>query len=113
MNLIRIIVFKLAFLSNILTASAYAPRVWSVNVGTARTPMQVISTLIGSIAEGAVWFIGAIFMIGTLFVVMSFGKESTLQKGKDLMLYALIGLGVILGSYAIMRTFFYVIYIIR
>lgn len=85
-------------------------RTLTVNVGTSLSFGAIASNLIGflAVASGAICL--AVFMVGTLFVVISRGKEDQLQKGKDLMVGALIGLAVILGSYAIIRTFFYAIY---
>lgn len=51
-----------------------------------------------------------LFLIGAFLTVLSRGKQDTVQKGKDLMLWSLVGLAVVLGSYGIVRTAFFFLY---
>ena len=53
---------------------------------------------------------GILFLVGAYYVVASGGNETTVGKGKDLMIGSLIGLAVALSAYAIIRTVFYVIF---
>jgi hypothetical protein len=89
---------------------AQVARTFPVSIGTGATFNVIVGNFVKFLAMASLSVCGAVFMIGTLFVVISRGKEDQLQKGKDLMVGALIGLGVIGGSYGILRTFFYAIY---
>ena len=53
---------------------------------------------------------GILFLVGAYYVVASGGNETTVGKGKDLMIGSLIGLAVALSAYAVIRTVFYVIF---
>lgn len=52
----------------------------------------------------------AIFILGAAFMVFSAGNDTPLQKGKGMMTGSLIGLTVIVGSYAIFRTVVFFLY---
>lgn len=69
--------------------------------------------------ESIVWFLATsslalctlMFLIGAFLFVVSHGNESTIQRGKQLMVNAILGLMIILGAYAILRTVLYVLVI--
>ncbi len=48
----------------------------------------------------------AIFVYGGIHVLFSRGNQEQIQKGKTILVWAAIGIGVILGSYIILQVFF-------
>jgi hypothetical protein len=44
------------------------------------------------------------FTVGAFMIVLSGVKEDYKQKGKDLMVGAILSIAVVLGAYAILRT---------
>lgn len=52
----------------------------------------------------------AVFVAGALVWVLSPGKEDLRTKGKDLMIGALVGVGVVYGARGILNTVLYFIY---
>lgn len=89
---------------------AYTTVPLTVNIGTSATFSQVAANFVNFLAGIAVVVCGAVFLVGTLFVVLSRGKDDQVQKGKDLMLGSLIGLAVIIAAYAIVGTTFHFLY---
>lgn len=51
-----------------------------------------------------------LFLIGAFYMVTSTGSPDRLGKGQKLMLESLLGLAITLGAYAIIRTFYALIY---
>ena len=92
---------------------AYQPQSFPIIIGTPNlTPMLILGNVVNFLLGGGVFVCITAFMLGTFYMVFSRGKEDLLQKGKDLMIGAVVGLAVILGAYGIIRTFFYVLYTI-
>lgn len=89
---------------------AYTTVPLTVNIGTSASFSQVAANFVNFLAGIAVVVCGAVFLVGTLFVVLSRGKDDQVQKGKDLMLGSLIGLAVIVAAYAIVGTTFHFLY---
>ncbi len=50
------------------------------------------------------------FMIGSSFWIFSAGNESLVERGKDLMIYSLVGILIVVGSYVIVRLFQVILY---
>jgi len=65
---------------------------------------NVLTALIGVAGT----FCAVLFLIGAFLVVTA--KQTNVDKGKDLMIQSMIGLAVTLSAYAILRTFFSVLY---
>lgn len=78
--------------------------------GTQVAPLILLGRMAIFAAVSAAIICTGIFIVGAFFLTASRGKDDMVQKGKDLMTGALIGLAVVLGSYAILRTALYVIY---
>lgn len=91
------------------TAFAAAPRSLIVP-GIKATFAQIMAQIIGSLAQASVAVCTVLFVVGAFYWVFSRGEESHVKTGKDLMIGSLVGLAVILGSYAILRTVFYYLY---
>ena len=109
-NVLLLIVLPLVFLSEIPKAWAYTTRPFGILIGTNQLFEGMALNLIGFLLAAASFVCGTIFMVGTFFVVISGGGEKK-DAGKKMMIGALIGLAVILGAYAIMRTFFFILYL--
>jgi hypothetical protein len=50
------------------------------------------------------------FMIGSAFWIFSAGNESLVERGKDLMMYSLLGILITLGAYVIIKLFQVILY---
>ena len=95
------------------TVQAYNTAPFPIVIGTPNlTPQTVLQNVVTFLLRMGVFVCITVFMLGAFYMVFSRGKEDLLQKGKDLMIGAVIGLAVILGAYGIIRTFFYVLYVI-
>lgn len=70
---------------------------------------SIIGKIIGFLQGLIVAFCTAIFAIGALSYILGAGKEDMQQKGKTMMIGALIGLAVVVGAPAILRTFLSII----
>ena len=70
----------------------------------------VLGNIISALFVSAVFVCVAIFILGAGFMVFSAGNDTPLQKGKGMMTGSLIGLAIIVGSYAIFRTVVFFLY---
>lgn len=86
------------------------PRCLCVNIGTILDFQSIAVRIINFLAVTIVIVCSTIFILGAFHFVMSRGQDSLVQKGKELMTGSLIGLGVTLGAYAIVRTVYWVLY---
>lgn len=92
---------------------AYSTAPFTIVIGTPNlTPQTVLQNVVNFLLGMSGFVCITVFMLGAFYMVFSRGKEDLLQKGKDLMIGAVVGLAVILGAYGIIRTFFYVLYVI-
>lgn len=71
---------------------------------------QLMSNLINYLVLLMMFVAVILFLIGAFYLTLSHGKEDQVKKGRDLMKHSLMGLGVVVGSYAIVRTFLSVVY---
>lgn len=72
--------------------------------------LQVTANFIQSAFYASSFITVAIFLIGTALWVFSAGNDTLVQKGKGMMQYSLIGLALVVGSYAIWRTVVFIVY---
>ena len=79
-------------------------------LGANITYAQVISNITGFLAKTIVTVCIAMFLMGAFMLVISRGKQDQVDRGKNFMIGSLIGLGIVLGSYGILRTVLYIIY---
>ncbi|MBI3336823.1 hypothetical protein HYZ98_04655 [Candidatus Peregrinibacteria bacterium] len=90
---------------------AYQTQPFTIVIGTPNlTPLTVLGNVVNFLMKMGVYVCITVLMLGAFYMVFSRGKEDLLQKGKDLMIGAVVGLAVILGVYGIIRTFFFVLY---
>lgn len=74
--------------------------------GAAVTPAGIIGSIVNFLWGVIVAFCAVIFALGALFMILGAGKEDMLQKGKTMMIGGIVGLAVVIGGPAMLRTFF-------
>lgn len=72
------------------------------------TPGGILASIITFLWVVSTAFCSLVFVVGALFMIFGAGKEDMFQKGKTMMMGAIIGLAVVISSYAMLRTFFWV-----
>ena len=93
----------LAFAGEYVTQPLFVPGL--------RVPfLQVMGNLYQFMAVSAVGVCTLLFLIGAGLLTVSHGDQTKVDNGKKLMISALVGLAIILGSYGIMRTILYFTY---
>lgn len=71
-------------------------------------PSQIIARMLTFLWGTIVAFCTLIFAVGALFMIFGAGKEDMFQKGKTMMIGAIVGFAVVIGAPAMLRTFFWV-----
>lgn len=71
---------------------------------------QLTTNFIRAAFYSASFFAVSIFLVGAALWVFSAGNDTLIQKGKGMMQYSLIGLALVVGSYAIWRTIVFIVY---
>ncbi len=71
---------------------------------------QLVGNLTAFVAMSSVGFCTLLFLFGAVQVTVSHGDQTKVDNGKKMMISALIGLALILSSYAIVRTVIYFLY---
>lgn len=94
---------EFAFL-RILLAPATASAQLVVDIGTRLNIGQLLSNIVNFLAASIGFVTVAIFIFGALKLTASGAHEDWRQQGKDLMIGSLIGMALVLGAYAILRT---------
>jgi hypothetical protein len=102
----RTLVTLLALLAPV---SAHA-RTLGVNLGTSLSVEAILTNIINYMAGAIVFLASALFTVGAFYITFSRGEADAVTKGKNYMISAVIGMAVVLGSFAILRTVFYFIY---
>jgi hypothetical protein len=69
----------------------------------------VATAIVDFLAGGSFAINGAVFFIGALWMVGWAGKPEEASKGKDIMIDALKGMAITLGAYGILRTILYLL----
>lgn len=100
---------SIAALALFVPTSALA-RTLHVGVGTSYSVEVILTRIINYMAGAVVFCAAAMFAVGALYVTASRGDADTVKKGKGLIIGAIVGAAVVLGSFAILRTIFYYIY---
>ncbi len=81
-----------------------------VDLGASLTFPQIAANATRTLVAAIVLLCITLFLLGAFVMVLSRGKEDQLQKGKDLMIWSLVGMAVVIGSYAIIRTLYSVFF---
>jgi hypothetical protein len=109
----RSITLRLTAVSLLLSApwQVHAARTLGVNIGTALNVEQILTNIINYMA-GAIIFVAAVaFAVGAFYITFSRGEPDLVKRGKDMIIGSVIGMAVVLGSFAILRTVFFFIYV--
>lgn len=103
----RLIVCLAVLLTGCLPAAAAAAPLKvdvSGQLGVSNTILNVLDNIVTFLGQAIVFVSGAMFLTGAFLLILSGARESLKELGKNLMIGSLVGLGVVLGSYAIWRT---------
>lgn len=92
-----------------LTAAAQRPPI-NVNVDTGLSLQQVFENILAFMVALIPVYAVAAFMIGALMMVISRGKDEGIDKAKKLIIGSIVGMGVVLGCYAIVRTVYWFVF---
>lgn len=96
----------------VLAAAVDLPqRTVVLNTGIRISLTQAFSNFYGFLAITAVSICTLIFLLGAASLVISAGDQTKVDNGKKMMIGALVGLAIALGSYAILRTVLYFLYV--
>ncbi|NMB48639.1 hypothetical protein GYA13_04340 [Candidatus Kuenenbacteria bacterium] len=72
-----------------------------INMGSER---PAVTTVIGQILYGFLGFLGVISLLLTIYAgikwMLAEGNEETISESKKIILYAMVGLAIIMGAYA-------------
>ncbi|OGJ56260.1 hypothetical protein A3D88_04090 [Candidatus Peribacteria bacterium RIFCSPHIGHO2_02_FULL_52_16] len=86
-------------------------RTLTVDLGATISFPELVGNAVEAFALISILFTTVLFLVGAFMMVMSRGKEDQVSKGKDLMIQSLIGMAVVGGAYALIRTIFWLIYV--
>ncbi len=92
------------------TAYALQNRFVFLTTGVRIPFTQLVGNLTGFVAVSAVGVCTLLFLFGAVQVTVSHGDQTKVDNGKKMMISALIGLAIVLSSYAIVRTVLYFLY---
>jgi hypothetical protein len=90
--------------------AAHAQRQLGVGIGTALNVEQILTNIINYMAASIVFVASASFVVGAFFITFSRGDADQVNRGKSLLIGSLIGMAVVLGAFAILRTVMFFIY---
>ncbi len=107
-NLLRLLAAYAAFLPT--ATFALMQRSVVMTTGIRITVEQALANITGFLAFSIVGISIILFLTGSFMMVISHGQTDLLDKGKKTMKTALIGLSIVLGSYAILRTVLFLVY---
>jgi hypothetical protein len=84
-------------------ATAIAPRYLVVGTGSSITFWGVMTNIVAFLSQYILYISGAMFVAGALMITISGVKEDYRQTGKNLMIGSVLGMGVVMGGYALLR----------
>lgn len=93
---------------------ALETRTWTIRTAAgSNLPQLTADQFIGNLIFYLSYLIGfvttALFLVGALYVVIARGQPDKMEKGKKLMIESLIGMAIVLGAYAILRTVAFIV----
>ena len=93
-------------------AYALEDRFVILKTGFGLTLNQIMANIISFLAVSIVGLALVLFLIGAFLLIFAnlTHNEDLLGKGKNAMKRSLIGMAIVLGSYAIVRTIVYLLY---
>ncbi len=81
-----------------------------LNTGVRISLEQVFANIYGFAAASIISVSTVLFLVGASYLVASHGDSNMVDKGKKIMIGSLIGMGIVLGAYGILRTLFAILY---
>lgn len=72
--------------------------------GTTSSIGRIVDNIITFLSAAITGVASAMFLVGAFMIVLAGAKEDYKQKGKDLMMGALLSLAVVLGAYSLYKT---------
>jgi len=102
-----------AFLSLVLSSFAVSPayaqggRTLSVNLGSKIDFWSLIGNVLSFLANAALFIAPVVFLTGVLMYTMGGVDQGRAESGKKIMIAAVVGFAVIIGSYSILRVLYY------
>jgi len=106
----RIFSFILLLGGFLAPLTAAAQRTLKIGVDTGLTLKQVFENILIFMVQLIPVYAVAAFMIGALMMVISRGKDDGIDKAKKLIIGSVVGMGVVLGAYAIVRTVYWFVF---
>ena len=100
----------LTFLCVLVLPTLAHARTLGIPLGTSLDVEGILTHIINYLAAAIVFVASAMFAVGAFMIVISRGEPDAINKGKNLIIGAVIGMTVVLGSFGILRTVFYFIY---
>lgn len=96
----------------VAAAQDYTYTTWTLpdSISARLSISAILTNVVNYLAASAVFVAAVMFTLGAFYVTFSRGEADTLNRGKGLIIGATVGMAVVLGSYAILRTVFYIIY---
>lgn len=95
-------------MSSFLTSLAFLPAKAAaqlvVDIGTPLSIGQLANNIVNFLAASIGFVTVAVFIYGTLKLTASGAHEEWRQQGKDLMIWSIVAMVIVLGAYAILRT---------
>lgn len=74
------------------------------------TWLDIVANILGTLGSTIFAVSAAAFLIGSLMYISGFISEENKNKGKNLMIGALFGMGIVLSAKAIFNTAFFFVY---
>jgi len=103
--------YRLAAIGAFLAYAIQASAIDSLNVGGPDLRPGDIVGNIANLLTGSIIAVGtAMFLVGALLYTISGEKEDRKNQGKDFMIGALIGVGIVVSARAILNLVLYFIY---
>jgi hypothetical protein len=94
----------------LLPTIARAQRTLTIGIGSDLTFEEIAVNIMFYMAAVIGFVAVAMFMVGALMMVLGGVKEEMRDGAKKLIFGSIIGMGVVLGSYAIVRTVYYFLF---
>ncbi|MDO8649433.1 MAG: hypothetical protein Q7R81_06670 [Candidatus Peregrinibacteria bacterium] len=91
-------------------ATHQKPNRLQVAIGVDLKLGDIIGNVLEFLVTAIIMLCTVLFAAGAFHFVFSHGQEKFVTRGKDLMIYSLVGLAVVLGAYGILRTVVYILY---
>jgi hypothetical protein len=108
----RYIRFRLLplLLSLIAPFQAHAQRTLGINLGSNLSVEAILTNIINYMGGAILFVASACFAMGAFYMTFSRGDPDLVNRGRGIIIGSVIGMAVVLGAFAILRTVFFFIY---